>query len=103
MKPTLEPVVGVTGITTVPRESDSSVDSLDELGVGSLGIGVSHVVDDSDGERSLVTGSRSGGEGKGRRGGGAVSSGNVVVVGSSCRCVSIARQGTCGTHQVGDL
>ena len=65
----------------MPSERNASVDSLDELGVSSLGVGVTHVVQDGDTERSGITGGSSGLESESLGWGGTVTSGDCVVVG----------------------
>lgn len=77
------PVVSVTEITTVPGESDTLVDGVAELSEGALGVGVTHVVEDSHGEGSLVTSSKSGLEAQDWRCCGSIGSRNLVVVGGT--------------------
>ena len=45
-----ERVIGVTDVTTMPCESESLVDSFEELRVCPAGISVSHIVQHRDGE-----------------------------------------------------
>lgn len=80
-KNTRVPVISVTDVTSVPSERSSLIGSLDQLLVCSVSVGVSHVVQHGDAERSRVTGRTTSLETEDIRLGSAVGGRNLVVVG----------------------
>jgi len=76
------PVIGIRQITTVPQESNTILNSLVELLVGPLCVGIAHVVQNGNGESGIVSGSTSSGETQDIRNSGTVRRHDPVVVGS---------------------
>lgn len=69
----------------MPHKLGTVLDSVNDPGVGALGVGVTEVGKDGNGELGLVTSLESGGDLENIRRGSAVAAGNLVVVGGS-RC-----------------
>lgn len=67
----------------MPQESNTVVDSLVELLVSALSVGVAHIVEHSDRESSIVTSSMSSSEAQNVGDGGAVGRHDLVVVGGT--------------------
>lgn len=80
-KYTRVPVIGVTEVTSVPGECSSFSGSLDQLLVCAMSIGVSHIIQYSDAERTRVTGRTASLEAEDLRLGGAIGGRDLVVVG----------------------
>jgi len=74
------PVVGVGDVTTVPSEGNTVVYGLAKVLVGTVGVGVSHVVQHSNGELGVGTGGATSPERESLRLSGTVGCCDVVVV-----------------------
>lgn len=74
------PIISVTDVTTVPGEG-SLASSLSQVLVGTLGVGVAHIVQDSNAELGGVTSLAGSGETQDLGLGGAIGGRDLVVVG----------------------
>lgn len=73
--------VGVGDVATVPDKAHGSIVDLTKHGrIGSVGVGVAHIVDDGDGKRLRIASFRGRREGENIGLGGAVAGGDLVVV-----------------------
>lgn len=79
-------IIGVRDVATVPSECNSvgTGRGLEELLVGSTGVGITHVIQHSDGEGFRVTGRTARGEAQDIRSSCAIGRYNLVVVGRVC-------------------
>lgn len=77
------PIISIRDITAVPGKGDTIfiVNCLDQLLPGTLSVGVTHVVEDRNGEWLLVTSLAGSGEAQDIGGGGAIGGGDLIVVG----------------------
>lgn len=74
------PIISVTDITTVPGES-GLISCLGQVLVGTLGIGVAHIVQDGNGELGRITSLAGGGEAQDLGLGCAIGGRDLVIVG----------------------